>query len=454
MSRVDHLGIPILATYIVPKSAEMASRMNRTIPGVCVPDRIIERLADASNKAECAIEVSAPILKRLAGSRWRRAPDRRRLGSAVPGHPRSCGHRPMTVSNSTQPDEAISLRPARLPASESMHRPFLVASLSMATLVGFVLAIHVPLSRLLDVGNPERTADLIQAHGQVQLLGFAGLFVIGMSLRLMPRFASSHVAFSALVPVTLYLFAGGLVTRAIVMPWFSGTTHSVLLIASVFAVLLGSACFLLIVAGTLAGEARRFDSSSLAFIQGALLLFTASVATTFAAIDAVRTDTRGLPYLTDNAIVQLQLFGFLLSFILGVALRAIPTMVGVERPGRSAGWLAILLGASTAVLAGSLLYVEYVSYSTIARISGRVCIVLPRPRAAGAGLADGRDPAGSQPHSPLVSAQPVVNPQRRDLDDARRGWHASTTARRPSWRRGCHLKPRSMRCDTRSASAS
>ena len=272
-------------------------------------------------------------------------------------------------------DEAIELRPARIPASETTHRPFLVTSLVMATFIGFVLGIHVPLGRLMDTGSPERTADLIQAHGQVQLLGFAGLFVMGVSLRLMPRFASSRIAFMPLVPLTLCLIAGGLLARALIMPWLSGDAHAIVLIASVYAVLLGSACFLLIVAGTLTMESRRFDASSLAFILGALMLFAASTVSAVAAMDTVVDGGRSLAYLTDNAVLQLQLFGFIFAFILGVALRAIPTMLGIERPGRGAARLAVLLVTFTAVLAAALLYIEYVSYAPVARVAASLAFL-------------------------------------------------------------------------------
>jgi hypothetical protein len=56
-----------------------------------------------------------------------------------------------------------------------------------------------------------------------------------------------------------------------------------------------------------------------------------------------------------------ELFGFLLSFILGVALRAIPTMVGIPRPGRSAWILAGTFGASVVLVAGSLLWLQHVA---------------------------------------------------------------------------------------------
>src|SRR5688572_21658858 len=239
--------------------------------------------------------------------------------------------------------DALQVRPAGLPPSDIAHRPYLIASLTMATLIGLVLGIHVPLGRLLDAGSPDRTTDLLHAHGQVQLLGFAGLFVIGMSLRLMPRFAGSTIAFPALVPLMLWLFVIGLLVRAVVLPWTSGDTHGVLLAAATLLVLCASGCFLLIAGATLGVDARRFDASSLAFIFGATLLFASSVVAAFGAIDAADEGARSLPYLTNNAVLQLQLFGFLISFILGVALRAIPSMVGLPRPGRSAMLIAIVL---------------------------------------------------------------------------------------------------------------
>ncbi len=262
--------------------------------------------------------------------------------------------------------DLIEVRPAGQAARDDAHRPFLVASLLLATLVGFVLGIHVPLGRLLGAGGAERTADLIQAHGQVQLLGFAGLFVMGMSLRLMPRFAGARIALSGLLAPALWLFVVGLGLRAIVMPWFSGDLHSAFLLASVFAVLVGSACFLLVTFTTVGVDAKRFDASSLAFIFGATLLFASALIESLAAIDAINSGARSLPYLTDSAIVQLQLSGFVLSFILGVALRAIPTMFGRERPARSAGVLAVLLAASATLLAASLLYLQYVSDTSAA----------------------------------------------------------------------------------------
>jgi methylenetetrahydrofolate reductase (NADPH) len=68
VARADRLRVPILAGYILPKSGEMARRMNRSLPGVRVPDEVIARLDAAPSNVECAIELSVPILKRLAAA--------------------------------------------------------------------------------------------------------------------------------------------------------------------------------------------------------------------------------------------------------------------------------------------------------------------------------------------------------------------------------------------------
>ncbi|HEX5371042.1 MAG TPA: NnrS family protein [Dehalococcoidia bacterium] len=271
--------------------------------------------------------------------------------------------------------DAIPVRLAT-PHAEVWYRQFITVALLLAALIGFVLGTHIPAERLAGVGHPDRTLDEIQAHGQVQVLGFAGLYVMGMSLRLLPRFASARLAFPALIPVALWLMAGGLITRSLVMPWFDGTAHDAILLGSMLAVLAAGACFLVIVAATVFGEARRPDASSAAFILGALLLFAACDIALFVGIDTVDNGLRSLPYLADTAITTLELDGFLLVFIVGVGLRALPAMVGVERPERGAIMAPLALTATVSTLGVALLYLQYVDYSQTVVVIGDAALTL------------------------------------------------------------------------------
>jgi len=68
MARAARLQTPVLAGYIVPKSGDMARRLNQTLPGVQVPDEMIRRLDEVEDKAACSIELSGRIIERLTES--------------------------------------------------------------------------------------------------------------------------------------------------------------------------------------------------------------------------------------------------------------------------------------------------------------------------------------------------------------------------------------------------
>jgi hypothetical protein len=276
-----------------------------------------------------------------------------------------------------QSGEPIAVRQIGAPPPEEPYRPFILGSLTLAVLVGFLLAVHVPLQRLFDAGTPGRTADLVQAHGQAQLLGFAGLFVVGMSLRIMPRIAGSRLAFGPLVPAVLWLIVIGVALRAGVLPWSSGDAHSAILVVSTLAVLVAGVCFLAIVCGTVFAAVRKADPTALAFTAGAIMLVLSGVASLYAAVNAGIDGLRTLPYLANTAIVHLELEGFLLAFILGVSVRAIPPMVGHKRPSRSARALVVGLATVVLVSAGTLLYVQYGPSSRFAlRLAGAALLSL------------------------------------------------------------------------------
>ena len=250
-----------------------------------------------------------------------------------------------------------------VPRADLAYRPFLIASLLLGVFLGFALGLHVATVRVMESGRPERTADLIQAHGQAQLLGFAGLYVMGMSLRLLPRFTGGSLQQGGLLPLVLWPMVSSLLLRGAVLPWLSGDTHHAVLVVTTFGVMIASGAYLLIVAATLSFGARRADPSGTAFLLGAFMLFGASATATFAAIHDGRGGAQTIPYLADTAVNQLLLYGFLFVTIVGVALRSLPVMVGRDRPERGSSVLPRLVCAAAGVHALSLLALAYWTYS-------------------------------------------------------------------------------------------
>ena len=66
MARCEAFQIPILAGIIVLKSARQARYMTERIPGVVVPDRLIDELARASDPAETSVRMASDVVREVA----------------------------------------------------------------------------------------------------------------------------------------------------------------------------------------------------------------------------------------------------------------------------------------------------------------------------------------------------------------------------------------------------
>ena len=65
MDKVRPLGVPILAGFIVVKSAGMARRLNEKLPGVSIPDPIIAELDRAEDRRQASVEIAGRVLSEI-----------------------------------------------------------------------------------------------------------------------------------------------------------------------------------------------------------------------------------------------------------------------------------------------------------------------------------------------------------------------------------------------------
>jgi hypothetical protein len=252
--------------------------------------------------------------------------------------------------------------PAAMPVRaqyEPPYRMFIATSLTLAVFGGFLLAVLLPLAQAAhwDWGNTWES--LVQAHGQLQLLGFAGLFVMGMAFRLMPRFSGRPLAFPRLVVPLLALIACSVVLRAIAQPWASGSTRDVALVVSAALLLAGALIFAAVILRTLLHPDSRAEATGWYFCLGALA-YVAQAALNAAIIgDMVRHDASLVPHARDQALIFVQLFGFLLLFIGGVSTRAVPALTGNARSTAASKAAATVLAASVFVYGFAAFWAAY-----------------------------------------------------------------------------------------------
>lgn len=245
--------------------------------------------------------------------------------------------------------------PARPP--DDVHVPFLIASLIMGTFGGFALAVTMPVEGLLDSVDISWVAHA-QVHGHMQVVGFAGLFVIGMALRFAPRFGGRRtISLPHVVPWAFWLLLLGLVARGVGQPLAGHAPFAVAMVLGAACELVASALVLVILYLTLADAVHDWQPHALLLVgAGAGLVAQAGLGLWWILALAMERNV-ALPALEGRVLLHLQFFGVLLPAILGVGLRSFPTFFGRTPPSRRAGgmvaWLA--LGGVTVWTVGGVL---------------------------------------------------------------------------------------------------
>ena len=90
---------------------------------------------------------------------------------------------------------------------------FIWMALAVAIFGGFALAAHLCFVMGFDRPLGDGFASLIQIHGHLQLLGWTGLFIIGVSLHFIPRLSSVPISQPQWIPRLLWLIGIGLLLR-------------------------------------------------------------------------------------------------------------------------------------------------------------------------------------------------------------------------------------------------
>ncbi len=254
---------------------------------------------------------------------------------------------------------------------EAPYQVFIAASLVLGLGGGFLLAILLPLARTLDWGwgATERWAVMVQLHGQLQLIGFGGLFVTGMALRLMPRIAGRPLAYRQLIPVLIPAIGGYLVLRSLAQPLDDGTLRDAALLISAALLVVGALAFAAIIWGTVLHRDSRAEATGYFFAIAAAGVLAGAVINAVQTYDLVRDSLAVAPPMRQSALVFEQQFGFLVMFVAGVGSRAIPTLTGQQRRQVAPRMASVVLAVGVALFtAYALVAAERRPSETVIRV--------------------------------------------------------------------------------------
>lgn len=234
---------------------------------------------------------------------------------------------------------------------------YIGGAFAVAVAGGFMLAVLLPLAVVLEWDWGVRWRALTQAHGHLQIAGWLGLFIAGMSLRLAPRFAGRPLPFPAMTAPALLLLLFGVLGRALAQPWIEDPAMQGIVLVSALAELAGAALIALLLIVTLAPAARRLAPAPFLML-GAVGMVTQALLGALWLPDL----TADQPYIAaarNNALLGIQFYAFVLPFVLGVSLRALPVFFARPAPSARTAWIvAIVLGAGAAVYAGGAIALD------------------------------------------------------------------------------------------------
>lgn len=249
----------------------------------------------------------------------------------------------------------VNAHPENVPAQEDRsYLWFMAAALASALAGGFLLAVWVPLAATDSAPGATRLPWLIQAHGWAQLQGWAGLFVAGMGIRLLPRFAGRKPVPRTLTLPVLGLLAIPVVIRLTVQPWAEGAAAEAAAWATGLSTAGGAAGFAAILAWTLAKGRRAREPWRYFAIAGSSWWAAWAALALFHAADAAGND--GLaPPLDSGILAWVVMLGPIGNFIWSVQSRSVPIFFGRKTPSwRAVAAQGIAVNAGAALLALSL----------------------------------------------------------------------------------------------------
>jgi hypothetical protein len=267
---------------------------------------------------------------------------------------------PATAAPAGAAGGAPAARPAMpgpIAGRQALPSVAVLLAAGLAIGVGLLLALALTLAAGLSAGWGLRWRALAQVHGQVMTVGWAGLFVIGMAARLLPRFSGSRLRFPALLSAAAAGIAAGLIMRALVQPFAALPGARALLIASGSVLALGCGCFAVSLLGTLARPLRERRPFAAFCAAGGCWLVAAGALTVLALARAGRDGAFTVAGADDAPLILVELYGFLLGFVVGVSLRTIPTLFAWKPPAWPA-WLAFATLQLGLLLAGAAALAE------------------------------------------------------------------------------------------------
>ncbi|MFO0910373.1 MAG: DUF1858 domain-containing protein [Isosphaeraceae bacterium] len=276
--------------------------------------------------------------------------------------------------------------------ADAIYRPYFLTAIAVALTAGASWGAWILWNIGLSGSFLETSVHTVNAHGEAQIYGWVGLFIMGFAYQAFPRMWQVRLPAPGLAWIAFLGMVAGILLRTVGLTT-AGVWDSALAVAQAGGVLqfLAALLFATQVVVTFRRCGQRFEPY-VAFVVAALACFVLSCAyttwhtwNTMRAADAPALVAAVATY--QLPLRDLQVHGLALFMILGVSLRMLPGLYDLPRVDDRRAWAGFGLVAF-GLVAEMVLFLEYrwsgrhvlaafLPVAWLAMTVGTACVVLP-----------------------------------------------------------------------------
>ncbi|ODS34652.1 MAG: hypothetical protein SCARUB_00232 [Candidatus Scalindua rubra] len=232
-------------------------------------------------------------------------------------------------------------------AYENIHEKFMktaiVIALSTGCVYGAILLFYMGLQHSLY----SVSRVLIETHGHTQIFGWCGLFIMGVSYFVLPRFYATRLYSGKLANLSFVFMVSGILLVFLfrsLLPFSDSSFFKTLIISGCLLEVAAVLIFLVVVFKTiLSAEKQELEPYEGFIISGYLWFLVQIVALTGITVYMINTGKTSMPHVLVGPLRHIQIMGFITFVIFGVLTRTLPVFLGLKAPNPKINLLIMLI---------------------------------------------------------------------------------------------------------------
>ncbi len=243
-------------------------------------------------------------------------------------------------------------------AYENIYEKFIKTAIVIALSTGCVYGAFILFYMGIQHSLYSVPKVLIETHGHTQIFGWAGLFIMGVSYFVLPRFYAVRIYSGKLANLSFYFMVAGIFmvfTYRSLLPLNNHFFFKALILSGCSLEILAVLMFLIVAVKTvLSAEKQELETYETYLFSGYLWFLIVTVAHAGIVLYMINVNETVFPHAAIYPLRHIQVMGFITMVIFGVLSRTLPAFLGLKTPNAKMNLIIMfMLNASVLVRAVS-----------------------------------------------------------------------------------------------------